>query len=122
MVIGHQVSKIFIVNNRFFTVELTVTYKVTESVKRKFIEHNLFVTNKYKTTKWIFLHLHIYLIELFLTRMATFIKAKLKKSDDQTNIGNYRVAANITEYHVISKLFSLRIMIPKFMMIIYDIM
>ncbi len=28
--------------------------------------------------------------------MTTFIKAKLKKTDDQTNIDKYRVAANIT--------------------------
>ena len=33
----------------------------------------------------------------------TLTKAKLKKSDDQTNIDNYRVAANITEHHIISK-------------------
>ena len=32
--------------------------------------------------------------------MTTFIKAKFKKSDDQTNIDKYRVAANITEYHI----------------------
>ena len=32
--------------------------------------------------------------------MTTFIKGKLKKSDDQTTIDKYRVAAaNITEYH-----------------------
>ncbi len=37
-------------------------------------------------------------------RMTIFIKTKLKKSDDQTNIIKYRVAANITEYHIISKL------------------
>ena len=36
--------------------------------------------------------------------MTTFIKAQLKHSDDQTNIDKYRVAANITEYHIISKL------------------
>ena len=41
--------------------------------------------------------------------MAAFIKAKLKKSDDKTNIYKYRVAANFTEYYVISKL----IIIPK---------
>ncbi len=35
----------------------------------------------------------------------TFIKAKLKKSDNQTNIDKYRVAAISTEYHIISKLF-----------------
>ncbi len=35
-------------------------------------------------------------------RMATFIKAKLKQLDDQTNIVKYRVGANITEYHIIS--------------------
>ncbi len=32
------------------------------------------------------------------TRMTTFIKTKLKISDDQTNIDKYRLAANITEY------------------------
>ncbi len=46
--------------------------------------------------------------------MPTFIKTKFKKSNDQTNIGKYRVAANITEYHIISKLSFLRIIIPKF--------
>ncbi len=30
-------------------------------------------------------------------------------TDDQTNIDKYRVAANITEYHYISKLIFLRI-------------
>ena len=29
---------------------------------------------------------------------------KLKKSDDQTNIDKHRVAANITEDHIVSKL------------------
>ena len=38
-----------------------------------------------------------------ITRI-TFTKAKLKNSDDQTNIDKYRVAANITEYHIILKL------------------
>ena len=32
------------------------------------------------------------------TRITTFIKTKFKKSDDQTNIDKYRVAANITEF------------------------
>ena len=32
--------------------------------------------------------------------MVTFIKAKLKKSDDRTNIDLYSVNTNITEYHV----------------------
>ncbi len=49
--------------------------------------------------------------------MTTFIKTKFKKSDDQTNIDKYRVLANITEYHIISKLIFLRIIIPKFMKI-----
>ena len=49
--------------------------------------------------------------------MSTFIKAKLLKSNDQTNIDKYRVAANITEYHIISKLIFFRIIIPKFMKI-----
>ena len=50
--------------------------------------------------------------------MTTFIKTKLKKSVDQTIIDKYRVAANITEYHIISKLIFLRIIILKFMEII----
>ena len=51
--------------------------------------------------------------------LTTFIKlkAKLKKSIDQTNIDEYRVAANITEYQIISKLIFLRNIIPKFVMI-----
>ncbi len=36
--------------------------------------------------------------------MTTFMKAKLKNSDNQTKIDKYRLAANITEYHNISKL------------------
>ena len=43
--------------------------------------------------------------------MTTFIKTKFKKSDDKTNIDKYRVATNITEYHIISKLIFLRIII-----------
>ena len=35
--------------------------------------------------------------------MTTFIKTKFKISEDQTNIDKYRLAANITEYHNISK-------------------
>ncbi len=46
--------------------------------------------------------------------MTTFIKAKLNKADDQTNIDNYRVDANITEYRIISKLVLQRIIISKF--------
>ena len=42
---------------------------------------------------------------------------------DQTNIDKNRLAANITEYHIISKLIFLRIIIPKLMMIrqLYDV-
>ena len=36
--------------------------------------------------------------------MTTLIKTKFKISDDQTNMNKYRLAANITEYHIISKL------------------
>ncbi len=42
--------------------------------------------------------------------MTTFMKEKLKKSDDQTNNDKYRVAANVTEY-IISKLILLGIII-----------
>ncbi len=31
---------------------------------------------------------------------TTIIRAKLKNSDDQTNIYKFRVAANITEYYL----------------------
>ena len=48
------------------------------------------------------------------TRMTTFIKTKFKISDDQTNIGKYRLAANITEYQIISKLILQRIIFTKF--------
>ena len=51
------------------------------------------------------------------TRMTTFIKTKFKKSDDQTNIDKYRVAANIIEFQIISKSIFLKIIIPKFMKI-----
>ncbi len=47
--------------------------------------------------------------------MKTFIKTKFKKSDDQTNIYKYRVAANIKEYHIISKLIFLSLIIFKLM-------
>ena len=47
--------------------------------------------------------------------MITFMKTKLKKSDDQTSVDKYRLTANIIEYHNKSKLFFLRIIIPKFM-------
>ena len=32
--------------------------------------------------------------------MTTFIKTKFKISEDQTNIDKYRLAANITVYHI----------------------
>ena len=43
----------------------------------------------------------------------TLTKAKLKKSDDQTNIDKYGGAVNISEYHIISKLIFRRINILK---------
>ncbi len=42
--------------------------------------------------------------------MTTFIKTKLKISDDHNN----RLDANITEYHIISKLILQRISITNF--------
>ena len=35
------------------------------------------------------------------TRMTTLIKAKLKKSDDQTHIYKYSLVANITDHYII---------------------
>ena len=49
-----------------------------------------------------------------LTRMTIFIKTKFKISDDQTTIDKYRLAANITVYHIISKLILQRIIIANF--------
>ena len=46
--------------------------------------------------------------------MTTFIKTKYNISDDQTNIDKYRLATNITEYHIISKLILQRIIITNF--------
>ncbi len=48
--------------------------------------------------------------------MTTFIKTKFNKLDDQTNIVNiqYTLAANITEYHIISKSILQRIIITNF--------
>ncbi len=48
------------------------------------------------------------------TRMTTFIKMKFKVSDDQTNIDKYRLAVNITEYHIMSKLILQQIIITNF--------
>ena len=48
-----------------------------------------------------------------LTRIRTLKKAKLKESDDQTNINKYKVAANIKKYNIISKLIFRRSIIPK---------
>ena len=45
------------------------------------------------------------------------LQTKFKISDKQTNIDKYRLAANITEYHIRSKLILQRIIIPKFIMI-----
>ena len=46
-----------------------------------------------------------------LAEITTFIKSSFKISDDQTNIDKYNLAANITEYHIISKLILQRIII-----------
>ena len=44
--------------------------------------------------------------------MTTFIKSEAQETDDQTNIDKYRLAAYITEYHIISKLILLRKIVP----------
>ncbi len=49
--------------------------------------------------------------------MTTFIKTKFKISDDKMFIDDNRLAANIVQYHIVSKLFFLGIIILKFMMI-----
>ncbi len=49
--------------------------------------------------------------------MTTFTKVQFKKSEKQMNIDKYSVAANIKEYHIISKVIILRIVISKFIMV-----
>ncbi len=56
----------------------------------------------------------VFLIYIYEFDKLTFIKAKLKKSDNQTNIEKYRVAGNITEHTTILKLIFQRLIIPKF--------
>ena len=46
----------------------------------------------------------VFMLNGRLTRMTTFMKTKFKISEDKTNIDKYRLAVNITEYHIISKL------------------
>ena len=45
------------------------------------------------------------------------MKAKLKKSDDQSTINKYRVTVNIIEFHIIPKSIFLTTIVPKIMMI-----
>ncbi len=46
--------------------------------------------------------------------MTTYIKTKFKISDNKKNIDKYRLTANITEYHIISKFILERIIITNF--------
>ncbi len=46
--------------------------------------------------------------------MTIFIKMKFTILDKQTNIDKYRLAANITEYHIMSKLILQLIIIINF--------
>ena len=46
--------------------------------------------------------------------MTALIKTNFNISDDQTNIDKYRLAANITVYHIISKLILQQIIITNF--------
>ncbi len=48
-----------------------------------------------------------------LIKNANIHKSDLKKLDDQMNIDKYRLAVNITEYHIISKLILQRIIITN---------
>ncbi len=50
-------------------------------------------------------------------RNNSWTKLRFRKTVDQTIIDNYRLAANIAEYHIISKLILQRIIILTFMMI-----
>ena len=50
-------------------------------------------------------NLFVFFARLFSSSNCTFFP---KKSDDQTNIDKYRIAANIKEFHIISKLFHVK--------------
>ncbi len=50
-----------------------------------------------------------------MVQMSTFIKkTKFKITEDQTNIDKYKLAANITEYHIMSILIIQQIIITNF--------
>ena len=58
------------------------------------------------TTQYIIVpHRDDYSNNTYITRMTTFIITKFKNSDYKTNFNKYKVAANITEYHIIIKIF-----------------
>ena len=46
--------------------------------------------------------------------MTTYIETNFKLSDDPMNIDKYRLAVNITVYHIISKLILQQIIITNF--------
>ena len=46
---------------------------------------------------------------ILLERQLSSYCGMLKTSDDQTNIDKYRIATNITEYHIISKLIKIKL-------------
>ena len=52
--------------------------------------------------------------EKYKNKNDNIIKTRFKISDYQTNIEKYRQAANITEFHIISKLILQLIITPKY--------
>ena len=56
----------------------------------------------------------IYSVAIDLTKMTAYITTKFNILDDKTNIDKYWLAANITEYHIISKLILQQIIITNF--------
>ena len=83
-----------------------------ESRNRLIISHWIIISSIIKHSNSISSNF----LSLFLkkTRRSTLIKTKFKISDDQTNIDKYRLAANITVYHILSKLILQRIIITLF--------
>ncbi len=57
---------------------------------------------------------------LCLTRMTTFIKAKLMISDDQTNIDKYRVANHSTSKLICGRIIILKEGVLTFVISLYD--
>ena len=107
----------------FYNVKFQKVFKMSDgSDLWNMTEFNesLVAFNKCQILEWLkvcflkLMYIPVKWLSYINTRMTTFMKTKFKKSDNQTNIDKYRVLANSTEYHIISKLILQRIIITNF--------